>query len=434
MLASLPLAHADEGQGASEPAPVVLPKTLSLDEAVKLTREHGYDVLGALAAVRGAEADVRASGAVPNPLLSAGPQRLVNCSLSSTCQGTAWGVTASVSDQGLIEGFLTRKRALRENVAKKALDAARLSRADAERLLVAQTKINYVQVAAAAERLEFTKKVAQSLAQSAEVNRARYPKAIDEGQLARTEQEALRAEQEVAKAQRDYREQQIELAFFLGVRGGVPDFDVDRGSLKYHVPSSLESADKSSLLRLALQSRPDFRALHAREEQAEAQIALVRRQRFPDVSFTVSYSQLGGDQANPAPASPPTVGVTANFPVPIFYQSQGEVRRAEADRDAAAIARRKLEAQVVSDLESSFNAFSAARGIVERYERGLLERANRAQEITKIQYNAGSATLTDLLDAQRSYFQVNSDYYDELVNYWTAVFTLEQAIGKELTP
>ncbi|HWL87229.1 MAG TPA: TolC family protein, partial [Polyangiaceae bacterium] len=349
-------------------------------------------------------------------------------------QGSAWGFTAGVSDQGLIEGLLSRKRALRENVAKKALEAARFGRADAERLIVAQTKINYIELAAAAERLEFTRKVAESLKQSAEVNRARYPQAIDEGALARTEQEALRADQNVAKAQRDLREQQIELAFFLGVRGEVPDFNIDRSVLKFQVPPAIGATDKGALLRTAWTTRPDFRAIRSKEDQAEAQIALVRRQRFPDVSLSVNYSQLGGEQASPAPVSPPTLGVTATFPLPIFYQLQGELRRAEADREAAAVARRKLEAQVSADLESAYNAFAIARGIVERYEKSQLDLANRAQEITRIQYKAGSATLTDLLDAQRSYFQVNSDYYDELVNYWTAVFTLEQAIGKELMP
>jgi cobalt-zinc-cadmium efflux system outer membrane protein len=87
---------------------------------------------------------------------------------------------------------------------------------------------------------------------------------------------------------------------------------------------------------------------------------------------------------------------------------------------------------VASELESAVNAFSTARVIVERYESALLERAKRALDITRVQFNAGSATLTDLLDAQRSYVAVNSGYQAELVNYWTAVFQLEQAIGKEL--
>ena len=87
---------------------------------------------------------------------------------------------------------------------------------------------------------------------------------------------------------------------------------------------------------------------------------------------------------------------------------------------------------LVADVESAVNTFATARRVVERYESALLERAKRARDITTVQYVAGSATLTDLLDAQRSWVAVNTGYLAELVNYWTAVFQLEQAIGKEL--
>ena len=96
------------------------------------------------------------------------------------------------------------------------------------------------------------------------------------------------------------------------------------------------------------------------------------------------------------------------------------------------MARRRLETLLVADVESAVNTFSTARRVVERYESALLERAKRARDITTVQYTAGSATLTDLLDAQRSWVAVNTGYLAELVSYWTSVFLLEQAVGKEL--
>jgi outer membrane protein, heavy metal efflux system len=143
----------------------------------------------------------------------------------------------------------------------------------------------------------------------------------------------------------------------------------------------------------------------------------------------VQYQQQGLGSLAP---TPPMMTFGASLPIPLFYQQQGEIRRAEADREAASITRRRLDTLLGADIDSAFNAFVSARSIVQRYETALLERAKRAREITQVQFNAGSATLTDLLDAQRSFVQVNSDYYVELVNYWAAVFSLEQAVGKEL--
>lgn len=402
--------------------------TMSLSDAVRLARTRGYDLAIASANARAAEADVLAAGATPNPILAGGPSRRIDC--GSCPDRTTWGAYASLSDEGLIEGAITRKRALRRDVAKRAAEAARFSRIDAERILVAQAKVQYVQTAAAAARLEFAREVAASLAKAVEVNRVRYPRVIDEGQLARVEQEALKAEQEVDRARRILRQEQIDLATLLAVDPTVPQ-EVDREALRFRVPAMLASADKEALARMALEARPDKKALAAREAQADAAATLARRERFPDVALAVQYQNLG--VGNDAP-QPPTLSVGVALPLPLFYQRQGEIGRANAEREAVSAARRKLDNAVTAEIESSWNAFVAARAIVERYETRLLERARRAKEITQVQFDAGSGTLTDLLDAQRSFVAVNSDYYAELVNYWSAVFLLEQAVGRELVP
>ncbi|MDB4943751.1 MAG: Heavy metal efflux outer membrane protein CzcC family [Labilithrix sp.] len=414
-------ARADEAAHAT-----AAPQALSLADAVALARTRGYDLLVANAAVKGAEADVRTAGQLPNPTLSAGPARRVDC---GTCAGGAWGVNASLSDEGLLEGAITRKRRLREDVARRALEAARFGRANSERVVVAQVKAQYVQTAAAAARLDLTREVAASLQKSVDVNRVRYPRVIDEGQLARVEQEALRAESDVDLAIRQLRQEQIDLAVLLGNEGPVPELAVDRKALDFKVPESLVALDKAALLRTAFESRPDRKQALSQVAQAESNVTLTERTRIPDISLQLSYQQLGSGDAAP---QPPTFGVGVGLPLPLFYQQQGEISRANADRQSALVARRRLETSLVADVESAVNTFVTARRVVERYEGSLLERARRARDITQVQYTAGSATLTDLLDAQRSYVQVNSGYLDELVRYWTSVFQLEQAIGKEL--
>ena len=412
---------------ADDAPAAVPPHGLSLADAVTQARTRGFDVLLASASVRGAEAEVRVAGQTPNPALTAGPSRRVDC-FSGNCP-TPWGLFATLSDQGLIEGAITRKRKLREDVAQRALEASRYGRTNAERVVIAQTKVQYIQTAAAQARLELTREVAASLQKSVEVNRVRYPRVIDEGQLARVEQESLRADAEVDLALRQLRQEQIDLAVMLGNEGAVPDLVVDRRALDFRVPETLASIDKPALLRTAMESRADRKQALAQVAQMEASVSAAERSRIPDVSLLVQYQQLGsGDNA----PQPPTLSVGIGLPLPLFYQQQGEVGRAQADRQTALVGRRRLETLLVADVESAVNTFSTARRIVERYESALLERAKRARDITQVQYTAGSATLTDLLDAQRSWVQVNTGYLAELVNYWTSVFLLEQAIGKEL--
>ena len=411
-------------------APAGPSQHFALGDVVRLTRERGYDVLAAQASVRSAEADVRTAGQLPNPLANGNVGWTLSCD-GPCASGTPWGWGAGVADQGLLEGALSNKRGLRREVAERALVAVKYGRVDAERVLIAQAKIQYIQTAAAAVFLDFSREVAASLAKSVEVNRVRYPRVIDEGQLFRVEQESLRADQQVERATRDLRNEEIQLAYFVGISGPIPRIDVDKDAVKYRMPEALASSNKEALFRQAIENRPDRRMAVAREAQGEAQVSLSRRLRFPDIILNAQYAQQGTGAYN---SQLPTLTVGLTVPIPIFYQQQGEIRRAEADRQAAAVQLRKVDAQLAQDIESAFNAFVTARKIVERFESTLLDRARKARDITQVQYTAGSATLTDLLDAQRSFVQVNVDYQTELVNYWTAVFQLEQAVGREFVP
>jgi cobalt-zinc-cadmium efflux system outer membrane protein len=155
---------------------------------------------------------------------------------------------------------------------------------------------------------------------------------------------------------------------------------------------------------------------------------------FPDITLGLGYTQTGtGGQGVNAPLQPPTASVTLSAPLPLFYQQQGEIRRAEANYDTQTLTQAKAVAQVVSDVSAAASAFETSRGLVERMEKGgLLRSAKMARDITRTQYERGAGTLMDLLDAQRTYIATNVEYIQDLTSYWTAVSQLEQAVGTEL--
>ena len=62
----------------------------------------------------------------------------------------------------------------------------------------------------------------------------------------------------------------------------------------------------------------------------------------------------------------------------------------------------------------------------------LLGRARRARDLIEVQYQKGSASLLDLLDAQRTFLAVNAERLALLASYWTAVSALEAAVSQEL--
>ncbi len=438
-------AHADD----VVPPGTELPPTLSLDEALRIFRNRGLDLLIAEAATRSAEGTVKIAGAIPNPVFNASvgnsftystsKASLANC-LQNGAVCSPWANTLSISDSAAIEDTLSGKRDLRLTVARNALAAAKMSRVDAERTIAFQVKSAYVQVALATLNQKFARDVAESQTTTLKKFQARYAAgAINQSDLARIEVQKLEAEQALSTVGQTLRQARIALAFLLGVRGAVPDFDVETKLLDYSVPAGLQSATETALLRTAFDRRPDLLGSGYLLRQAEAQIQLVKRQRIPDITLSLGYAfgGFGGYSTNgPIQGNVLTVGLS--FPIPVFYGLDGELRQAGAQYDANALQRAKMTAQVASDVSAAFAAFTTSRELVERMEGprrdggGLLTSARSAFELVGIQYDKGAASLTDYLDALRTYIAAKTEYFGDLATYRTAVFQLEAAVAKEL--
>lgn len=418
--------------GAEEstaPATTTFPRLLSLSDARKMFRDRGYDLIIAQAQVAGAEADVLSQSASPNPAIFGNVATAVG-SYNDSCAGCSrWGFGVGLTDQGALFDAVQGKKSLRSRVATAAVNVAKSSKEDALRVLDAQIKSQYVEVAAAKATLDFAIEVGEAATKSLELNRLRFPKVIDEGTLARVETTKLQADQAIDLARDDLRAARVALAFSLGHRGDAPEFDVDKNVLNFTVPLPLAKVNPDGLVADALRRRPDVRSATYAKEAAEAARDLAARRRVPDIALNAQYTQQGTGQNA---IQPPTVMFGLVAPLPLFYTFRGEIERAEADQQAFRAQREKTEARVSAEVRTAWSRYQTAKGIVERYENGLLDRAKRARDITELQFNSGSAPLLNFLDAQRTYISSNVDYLNSLAAYWAAVFQLEAAVASDL--
>jgi cobalt-zinc-cadmium efflux system outer membrane protein len=396
-------------------------------------RKRGLDLLIADAAVESAQGDLRSASAIYNPAvnLARGSSRNYDpalCPVPSQCANVSY--SAGLADQGAIFDVLTGKHHLRVNVAKAALEAAKMSRAEAERTLTFAVKEQYLATVLARTSLDLA---GQSLDASTETLRlvgVRYRAgAVSEADVARAEAAKLEADQAMDQSVQALRQAKVALAFLLGVRTSVPDFEVGDEFQHPLLPVRLEAASRESLLEAAHEKRPDLKAIAAQKARAAAGLSLAKRQRIPDLPLSVQYSQEGSGQNA---IQPPTTTFGVSLTVPLFYQNQGEVAKARADLRTQELQEAKLEAQVVNDVETGFAGFVNARSRAERMDSRLLERAQRARDLVRIQYEKGAASLLELLDAQRTLITTSVERVQNLNDYWTAVFQLEEAVGEEL--
>ncbi len=435
LIGSFPLLSLQASPAAVPPATVILPERLTLEESLRLFRERGLDLLIAEAAVESAEGDLISARQIPNPFVQVEGSHAYDYDPNVPgCEGcSSTGFTVGGGDNGALFDVLIGKRKLKIRVADAALAAARLSRANAERTLTALVKQQYAQTVLAKAALDFAGQTAASTSETFRLVDLRFREgAVSEADSARAETAKLEADQAVAAARQALASAKASLAFLLGVRTGpLPAFDVEESLLGFSVPERVAKTPPADFYRLALQHRPDLAAAAAGVESARAALDLAKRQRIPDIEAIAQYAQLGSGQNA---IQPPTLTAGLGFALPVFYRQKGEIVKAEASLRSAGLTRDKVEAQVDSEVTTALAALGAAREQVERMEGRLLDRARRARDLVDFQYRNGAASLLEMLDAERTWIATNAEYRQDLTNYWTALFSLEEAVGLELRP
>jgi cobalt-zinc-cadmium efflux system outer membrane protein len=403
-----------------------LPQLLTMEDALRIFRERGYDLLLADAQVAAAQADERTAHTVANPQLAvnAGKTFDYDATACPGCSAIPFNIT--LTDPSAISDLFTRKRSLRIDVARAALAAASRSRDDALRTLSLQVRQAMLDGALQIAQRDFAREISDSNERTRALIQKRFELgAISEAELARVEVAALEALQAVDLADQAARAARLQIAWLLGERDLLPEFQIDPAVIDRPLPPA--GAKVEALAEEALAKRPDLLALQQQAARASASVSLARRQRFPDIGFIAEYEQEGSGQNA---LQPPTFLLGLQFNLPIFYQQQGEIAHAEADVRTQSVALQKVRAQVLLDVQSAYAAAEANRRLVERMQSRLLERAKRARDLVQVQYEKGAASLLDLLDAQRTYTQTHAEYLKDLHDFWLATFQLDAALGR----
>ena len=411
---------------AAEPE---LPSPLSLERAEEIFLVHGLDLLISDAAIESAEADKQATSALPNPIASGGVLYSFPLQTGATSYPDVWGWTVGLSDNALLTNLISGKHSLHLEAGAKAIAAAKLSRQDVARAELSQLRQAYFAMLQALQNVELAKSVQESYQQTRTLNQIRYDKGdISQVDLSRIIVGELESEQAAAQARNALEQARATLGFLLGVRSAMPRFELS-GSLAYRKIPSLEGATTDSLLALALAYRPDLQAAVTTREQREALLSSAKRDQVPDISLQASYLTQWNDSNV---VTPPTLQIGLSSPLPLFYQQQGEVRRALADLSTAQRQEAKARAQIVVDVSQAYFAYRSTSELVERMEGQLLAQAKTARDLSQLMYQKGAASLLEFLDAQRTYIAINLEYHQDLAAYWTAVYQLEATTGVPL--
>jgi len=176
--------------------------------------------------------------------------------------------------------------------------------------------------------------------------------------------------------------------------------------------------------RLALASRPDLRAAELEAKAAEAAVKLAEAERTRDVTLGAQYARSGSDNA---------VGLALGIPISTRARANAAIAQATAAKLQAEAALQKTRAQVLTDVEKAFLAYSISRNRLNLFDSQVLRNAKEVRDIEEVAYREGARGLINFLDALRAYNKTLLGYNEARHDLALSVYQLELAVGASVT-
>lgn len=174
-----------------------------------------------------------------------------------------------------------------------------------------------------------------------------------------------------------------------------------------------------------LGDNPDLARWEKEIALRKARIDLEESLAIPDLTVVAGMQRFEetGDFAA-------TVGIS--IPIPVFNRNQGAIREAEFELLAALAKRRAARVRIESALERAWQRLVASHHEAISLRNEALPAARSAFEAARAGYEQGKFSYLDMLDAQRTLFDVQGRYLNALEAYHEAVIDVERLVGRRL--
>lgn len=371
----------------------VLPETVTIQQLMDITRDKSPHFASLRQRIESANAEVVAAGVLPNPRISYGRYDLL------TQQNTMYD--GNVQQQVILEVpvLIAGQRGARVEAAEKNVEVTAAD-IDAEFAdLIHQEWGLFVKQLADKQRIAVLDETTRYMGHLADIvlGRARAGNA-SRYDLLRIEIETKAVQTRLETVSNNLSSSAGELGVLLGLSGWKPQA---AGKLDYlNVPTDIEK-----LWADAINLNPALEAARRGEMAADAGLERAERERWPIPSLQVGSVFTDKPYGNTSFA-----GVSVDLP--IFDRGQGGMARANAEKQAAILAKGLANAQTRSALERAVDQLSKRRATRIKFEQEVMGKLSDLKAMGEASYRLGKGSLLDLLDASRSRTETELTHLD----------------------
>lgn len=386
---------------------------ITLRDAIHLALAANPDLKAVWLEVQAEEGNVMQAGLFPNPVLTLGSENF-----GGSGEFSGYGsVETTVQISQLIE--LGGKRSKREKVAFLDRDLAGWDYRSKIADVLNRVTEAFIGALASQELLALAEEQAALAAQVLETvsSRVRAGKVSPvEATKARVSQSTAQIAQEAAKRRLEAARKQLAAAW----GSDTPLFKRVEGRLDVIGP--LPSPEELSSLA---SQNPDIARWPTEAEKRAANLALEYARRVPDptISFGTRRLNVGDDHA---------FVLAVSFPLPFFDRNQGGILAARRKLDKAEKDRESARVRFSTELAEAYESLSSNHSGVLLMREKVLPDAQAAFEATREGYRQGKFDYLDLLDSQRTLFEVKARYYEALAGYNRATAAIARLTGSGL--
>lgn len=177
-----------------------------------------------------------------------------------------------------------------------------------------------------------------------------------------------------------------------------------------------------------LQRRPDIRAAEQRLAAAMAAAGMTYADRFPSLRIGLTPG-FENDALSDFFKSPFTYVIgTVSGTVFDFGRKKRKYRAAVAAYEQARLQYENAVITAFTEVNTAVNAYKEARESCS-LKAGLLEAAEKYNQLAQVQYRGGSLNYIDVLDAQRRYFDAQVGMSNAVRDEYFALIDLYKTLG-----
>jgi cobalt-zinc-cadmium efflux system outer membrane protein len=370
-----------------------------------------------------AEAEFQASKAIPDPEISIIYSNNEDRTLRMG-QSVEGGISYPIN--------LGNKRRAGINLARSQYELSRLMLGVYFQNLRAEASITYFAALKSQRIYLLQREIQEQLSQLARADSLRYNNGEATGLDAlQSSLEARSQQTEVDQSLADMQNALLQMMFF---RGNILNDRLENPSDSFPVQG--HHFELNSLINNAIEQRSEFLAAIKNKEVSEKYLKLIKADRAPELNLETGYSYNSIVRNDIAPA-PDYNSLSAGVSIPLKFSgiNKGSLNAAELAVKQRIKAREETELQIKTEVIQAYNNFIAQNRKIERYNMGLIRDAEEIMKGRIYSYQHGESGLVDVLNAQRTYSELQLNYINALFEYTASLIELERSAGIwDLTP